>query len=73
MFMSADKSEFHTNNSLKYVPGKSRSHHLEMMMSKDELEEEQRSVQNVLLLVWWPHFTRSFALLSRCAMRARLI
>uniref|UniRef100_A0A3Q1BVD0 Matrix-remodeling-associated protein 7 helical domain-containing protein n=1 Tax=Amphiprion ocellaris TaxID=80972 RepID=A0A3Q1BVD0_AMPOC len=30
------------NNSLKYVPGKARSHHLETMMSKDELEEEQR-------------------------------
>uniref|UniRef100_A0A1A7YMZ2 Matrix-remodelling associated 7 n=1 Tax=Iconisemion striatum TaxID=60296 RepID=A0A1A7YMZ2_9TELE len=30
------------NNSLKYVPGKMRSHHLEMMMSKEELEEEQR-------------------------------
>ncbi|XP_028264328.1 matrix-remodeling-associated protein 7 isoform X3 [Parambassis ranga] len=31
-----------SNNSLKYVPGKARSHHLEMMMSKEELEEERR-------------------------------
>ncbi|XP_073345526.1 uncharacterized protein mxra7 isoform X3 [Pagrus major] len=27
---------------LKYLPGKARSHHLEMMMSTEELEEEQR-------------------------------
>ncbi|XP_078019318.1 matrix-remodeling-associated protein 7 isoform X2 [Epinephelus lanceolatus] len=31
-----------TNDSLKYVPGKARSHHLQMMMSAEELEEEQR-------------------------------
>lgn len=37
--------ESNENNSLKYVPGKARSHHLEMMMSKEELEEEQRSVK----------------------------
>ncbi|XP_013862584.1 matrix-remodeling-associated protein 7 isoform X2 [Austrofundulus limnaeus] len=36
------KVESDANNSLKYVPGKARSHHLEMMMSKEELEEEQR-------------------------------
>ncbi|XP_047464169.1 uncharacterized protein LOC125021984 isoform X2 [Mugil cephalus] len=35
-----------TNNPLKYVPGKARSHHLEMMMSKEELEEEQRILSN---------------------------
>lgn len=34
-----------SDNALKYVPGKSRSHHLQMMMSKEELEEEQRSVK----------------------------
>ncbi|XP_037547449.1 matrix-remodeling-associated protein 7 isoform X1 [Nematolebias whitei] len=34
--------ESDANNSLKYVPGKARSHHLEMMMSKEELVEEQR-------------------------------
>ncbi|KAJ0060677.1 hypothetical protein NL108_017206, partial [Boleophthalmus pectinirostris] len=30
-----------SNSSFRYLPGKSRSHHLQMMMSKDELEEEQ--------------------------------
>ncbi|XP_038592465.1 uncharacterized protein LOC119916497 isoform X2 [Micropterus salmoides] len=34
--------EVESNNSLKYVPGKARSHHLQTMMSKEELEEEQR-------------------------------
>lgn len=34
--------ESNANNSLKYVPGKARSHHLEKMMTKEELEEEQR-------------------------------
>ncbi|XP_035467584.2 uncharacterized protein LOC118287004 isoform X2 [Scophthalmus maximus] len=34
------------DNALKYVPGKSRSHHLQMMMSKEELEEEQRIHSN---------------------------
>lgn len=37
-----EKEESNANNTLKYVPGKARSHHLEMMMSKQELEEEQR-------------------------------
>ena len=41
----SDKVEPNDNNSLKYIPGKARSHHLEMMMSKEELEEEQRSVK----------------------------
>lgn len=40
-----DKVETNENDSLKYVPGKARSHHLEKMMSKEELEEEQRSVK----------------------------
>uniref|UniRef100_A0A1A8I5C7 Matrix-remodelling associated 7 n=1 Tax=Nothobranchius kuhntae TaxID=321403 RepID=A0A1A8I5C7_NOTKU len=39
---NAETVESDANNSLKYVPGKMRSHHLEMMMSKEELEEEQR-------------------------------
>lgn len=42
--MSSDLVESNEDNSLKYVPGKARSHRLEMMMSKEELEEEQRSV-----------------------------
>lgn len=37
-----EKVESNANNSLKYVPGKARSHHLEKMMTKEELEEEQR-------------------------------
>ena len=41
----SDKVEPNDSNSLKYIPGKARSHHLEMMMSKEELEEEQRSVK----------------------------
>lgn len=43
--VSAEKVESNANNSLKYVPGKARSHHLEKMMTKEELEEEQRSVK----------------------------
>lgn len=43
--VSSDKVESSENNSLKYVPGKARSHHLQMMMSTEELEEEQRSVK----------------------------
>lgn len=35
-------NESNANSSLKYVPGKARSHHLEKMMTKEELEEEQR-------------------------------
>lgn len=41
----SDNAESDANNSLKYIPGKARSHHLQMMLSKDELEEEQRSVK----------------------------
>lgn len=41
----ADDLESDGPNALRYVPGKSRSHHLEMMLSKEELEEEQRSVK----------------------------
>ncbi|XP_069580413.1 uncharacterized protein mxra7 isoform X2 [Brachyistius frenatus] len=37
-----EHEESNIDDSLKYVPGKARSHHMEMMMSKEELEEEQR-------------------------------
>ncbi|XP_077595056.1 matrix-remodeling-associated protein 7 [Stigmatopora nigra] len=47
-----DKSEFLANDSLKYIPGKSRSHHMEMMMSKEELEEEQRVQQEQLAAIF---------------------
>ncbi|XP_037133861.1 matrix-remodeling-associated protein 7-like isoform X1 [Syngnathus acus] len=47
-----DKSEFQANNSLKYIPGKSRSHHMEMMMSKEELEEEQRVQREQLAAIF---------------------
>ncbi|XP_077407711.1 matrix-remodeling-associated protein 7 isoform X1 [Vanacampus margaritifer] len=47
-----DKSEFHANNTLKYLPGKSRSHHMEMMMSKEELEEEQRVQREQLAAIF---------------------
>lgn len=40
------------NNSLKYVPGKARSHHLEAMMSKEELEEEQRVQREQLAAIF---------------------
>lgn len=42
--VSSDKLE-PDDDCLKYLPGKARSHHLEMMMSTEELEEEQRSVK----------------------------
>ncbi|KAA8581365.1 matrix-remodeling-associated protein 7 isoform X3 [Etheostoma spectabile] len=41
-----DTEEPNANDSLKYVPGKARSHHLQMMMSAEELEEEQRIHSN---------------------------
>lgn len=52
--VSSDKVESNENNSLKYVPGKARSHHLQMMMSTEELEEEQRSVKttNMGAVLW---------------------
>ncbi|XP_035467585.2 matrix-remodeling-associated protein 7 isoform X3 [Scophthalmus maximus] len=40
------------DNALKYVPGKSRSHHLQMMMSKEELEEEQRVQREQLAAIF---------------------
>ncbi|KAM4524835.1 matrix-remodeling-associated protein 7 isoform 4-T4 [Odontesthes bonariensis] len=39
-------------NSLKYVPGRARSHHLERMMSKEELEEEQRVQREQLTAIF---------------------
>uniref|UniRef100_A0A8D3BZZ2 Matrix-remodeling-associated protein 7 helical domain-containing protein n=1 Tax=Scophthalmus maximus TaxID=52904 RepID=A0A8D3BZZ2_SCOMX len=41
-----------SDNALKYVPGKSRSHHLQMMMSKEELEEEQRVQREQLAAIF---------------------
>ncbi|CAK6969714.1 uncharacterized protein LOC122971368 isoform X2 [Scomber scombrus] len=41
-----DKDASNSNDSLKYVPGKARDHHLKMMMSEEELEEEQRIHSN---------------------------
>uniref|UniRef100_A0A7N6C2S2 Matrix-remodeling-associated protein 7 helical domain-containing protein n=1 Tax=Anabas testudineus TaxID=64144 RepID=A0A7N6C2S2_ANATE len=48
----SDNAESNANNSLKYVPGKARSHHLQMMLSKDELEEEQRVQQEQLAAIF---------------------
>ncbi|XP_026172037.1 matrix-remodeling-associated protein 7 isoform X3 [Mastacembelus armatus] len=47
-----DQAESNADNSLRYVPGKSRSHHLQMMMSKDELEEEQRVQREQLAAIF---------------------
>ncbi|KAG8009187.1 Matrix-remodeling-associated protein 7 [Nibea albiflora] len=47
-----DKVGLNENNSLKYVPGKARSHHLEMMMSTEELEEEQRVQREQLAAIF---------------------
>ncbi|KAM4526392.1 matrix-remodeling-associated protein 7 isoform 2-T2 [Fundulus diaphanus] len=46
------KVESDANDSLKYVPGKARSHHLEVMMSKEELEEEQRVQREQLAAIF---------------------
>ncbi|XP_041830834.1 matrix-remodeling-associated protein 7-like isoform X6 [Melanotaenia boesemani] len=47
-----ENMETNPNNSLKYVPGKARSHHLQMMMSKEELEEEQRVQREQLTAIF---------------------
>lgn len=47
-----NEEEFSEIDSLKYVPGKARSHHLEMMMSKEELEEEQRVQRDQLAAIF---------------------
>lgn len=44
--------ESNSNNCFKYLPGKSRSHHLQRMMSKDELEEEQRVQREQLAAIF---------------------
>lgn len=40
------------NDALKYIPGKARSHHLQMMMSTEELEEEQRVQREQLAAIF---------------------
>ncbi|XP_059181252.1 matrix-remodeling-associated protein 7-like [Centropristis striata] len=40
------------NDSLKYFPGKARSHHLQMMMSTDELEQERRVQREQLAAIF---------------------
>lgn len=47
-----DKVESNSNHNFKYLPGKSRSHHLQMMMSQDELEEEQRVQREQLAAIF---------------------
>ncbi|KAM6964685.1 matrix-remodeling-associated protein 7 [Tautogolabrus adspersus] len=47
-----DDGESNENDSLQYVPGKARSHHLEMMMSTEELEEEQRVQREQLAAIF---------------------
>uniref|UniRef100_A0A3Q3JGU3 Matrix-remodeling-associated protein 7 helical domain-containing protein n=1 Tax=Monopterus albus TaxID=43700 RepID=A0A3Q3JGU3_MONAL len=48
----SDEVESSANDSLKYIPGKARSHHLQMMMSKNELEEEQRVQREQLAAIF---------------------
>ncbi|XP_061562355.1 matrix-remodeling-associated protein 7-like [Phycodurus eques] len=48
----AESPEINDKSELKYVPGKSRSHHMEMMMSKEELEEEQRVQREQLAAIF---------------------
>ncbi|KAM4623855.1 matrix-remodeling-associated protein 7 isoform 2-T2 [Polymixia lowei] len=47
-----DKVEANANNSLKYVPGVMRTNHMQMMMSKDELEQEQRVQREQLAAIF---------------------
>ncbi|XP_078135151.1 matrix-remodeling-associated protein 7 isoform X3 [Sander vitreus] len=47
-----DKEESNANDSLKYIPGKARTHHLQMMMSVEELEEEQRVQREQLAAIF---------------------
>ncbi|XP_056902287.1 uncharacterized protein LOC130533128 isoform X2 [Takifugu flavidus] len=49
---SHDDLESDGPNALRYVPGKARSHHLEMMLSKEELEEEQRVQREQLAAIF---------------------
>ncbi|XP_041819147.1 uncharacterized protein LOC121625149 isoform X2 [Chelmon rostratus] len=47
-----DKAGSDENDSLKYIPGKARSHHLQMMMSTEEMEEEQRVQREQLAAIF---------------------
>ncbi|KAG7506323.1 hypothetical protein JOB18_003017 [Solea senegalensis] len=47
-----DDNDADSDNSLRYIPGKARSHHLQMMMSKEELEEEQRVQREQLATIF---------------------
>ncbi|KAK7918843.1 hypothetical protein WMY93_010127 [Mugilogobius chulae] len=49
---SLDYSDKAEPNHYWYLPGKSRSHHLQMRMSKDELEEEQRVQREQLAAIF---------------------
>lgn len=49
---SNDKVESKANNFMKHIPGKSQSHHLQTMMSKEELEEEQRVQREQLAAIF---------------------
>ncbi|KAM8888777.1 matrix-remodeling-associated protein 7 isoform 3-T3 [Synchiropus picturatus] len=48
----AENEEEDDEQHLKYLPGKSRTHHLEMMLSKEELEEEQRVQREQLAAIF---------------------
>ncbi|XP_034414969.1 uncharacterized protein LOC117748930 [Cyclopterus lumpus] len=47
-----DKVESNADDSLKYVPGKARTHHLQKMMSTEELEEERRVQREQLAAIF---------------------
>ncbi|KAM8837471.1 matrix-remodeling-associated protein 7 [Spinachia spinachia] len=47
-----DKLDSDASESLRYAPGKARSHHLQRMMSKDELEEERRVQREQLAAIF---------------------
>ncbi|XP_035527795.1 uncharacterized protein LOC118335558 isoform X1 [Morone saxatilis] len=47
-----DKVESNDGECLKYIPGKARSHHLQMMMSTEELQEEQRVQREQLCAIF---------------------
>ncbi|KAL6094382.1 mxra7 [Pungitius sinensis] len=47
-----EKLDSDANESLRYAPGKARSHHLQRMMSKDELEEERRVQREQLAAIF---------------------
>ncbi|XP_037318812.2 serine and arginine rich splicing factor 2a isoform X1 [Pungitius pungitius] len=47
-----EKLDSDASESLRYAPGKARSHHLQRMMSKDELEEERRVQREQLAAIF---------------------